>query len=77
MAGPARHPNKEIRSAIAYGLERGWRLEKARGRGHAWGRLYCPLAEREGCRFTIYGTPAIPEAHARDLKRTVDRCQHC
>ncbi|RMH16780.1 MAG: hypothetical protein D6696_17400 [Acidobacteria bacterium] len=71
-----KHKSKEIQAAIAYALDRGWRLERARGRGHAWGTLYCPLTDRGGCRFTVWGTPAIPEAHARDLRRTVDRCEH-
>jgi hypothetical protein len=77
MARVPRHPSKVVRGTIEDALRRGWRLEKATGKGHAWGKLYCPLASREGCRFTVYGTPAIPEAHARDLRRTLDRCRHC
>ena len=42
------HPNKEIRKAIDYALERGWRLEKSGGRAHSWGTLYCPHGERGG-----------------------------
>jgi hypothetical protein len=28
------HPNKHIREAIKYALERGWRFVKSRGHGH-------------------------------------------
>ncbi len=74
MAG--KHKNKDIHAAIVFALSKGWRLEKAKGKGHAWGKLYCRRKASDGCRFTVYGTPAIPEAHARDLRRTVDRCRH-
>ena len=77
MADTPRHKNKEVRAAIEYAASKGWRIEKATGRGHTWAKLYCPFESREGCLFTVYGTPAIPEAHARDLRRTVDRCEHC
>jgi glutamate-1-semialdehyde aminotransferase len=71
-----KHQNKAVRAAIAYALSKGWRLKRSKGKGHAWGKLYCRRAAPDGCRFTVYGTPAIPEAHARDLRRTVDRCTH-
>ena len=77
MTSVPKHKNKAVRAAIEYAISKGWRLEKVTRKGHAWGKLYCPLASRDGCRFTVYGTPAIPEAPARDLRRTVDRCQHC
>ena len=76
MGDIPKHKNKEVRFAIEYAISNGWRLERARGKGQVWGKLYCSLRSREGCRFTIYGTPAIPEAHAKDLRRTIDRCIH-
>ena len=32
---------KEISEAIEYAASKGWRVEAAGGRGHAWGRMYC------------------------------------
>ncbi|MGJ3262312.1 MAG: hypothetical protein ACFE0R_03665 [Salinarimonas sp.] len=67
-----RHPDKEIEAAVAYAEARGWRF---RPQGH-WGRLYCPHRQRDGCRVGVFGTPRDPGSHARDIKRTVDRCPH-
>ena len=70
------HPNKHIREAVDYALEHGWTLRKAGPRGHAWGRLYCPQGDRGGCQFSVFSTPRDPEAHARWLRRQVERCPH-
>lgn len=70
----ARHPNKEIEAAVCHAEEHGWSL--VRQGGHAWGILHCPEAGRDGHRFSVYSTPRVPTAHARDLRRLVDRCQH-
>jgi hypothetical protein len=70
------HPNKHIRAAVDYALERGWRLREAGGSAHAWGMLYCPKADRDGCHFSVYSTPRNPEAHARYIRRLIDRCPH-
>ena len=51
------HPNKHIREAVQYALAHGWTLRKAGPRAHAWGRLYCPLRNREGCQHAVYSTP--------------------
>ena len=69
-------PNKHIRAAVDYAIERGWTLKKAGPRAHIWGTLYCPQRNREGCWRTVYSTPRVPEAHARDIRRAVDRCPH-
>jgi hypothetical protein len=73
MARP-RHPNKHIERAVRYAEEQGWRFLKATG--HAWGRLFCPLREREGCRISVWSTPRNPESHARQIVRDVDDCPH-
>jgi hypothetical protein len=73
MARP-RHPIKEIEQAVSYAESRGWRF--VRQGAHAWGILYCPEAGRDGHRFSVYSTPRTPTAHARDLRRVVDRCPH-
>ena len=70
------HPNKHIREAVDYALEHGWRLVKSGARSHAWGRLYCPAQARGACIITVYGTPRVPENHARYIRRRVDACPH-
>lgn len=73
MARPG-HPKKEIEEAIAYAESHGW--EFIRSGSHAWGILYCPGRGRGGHRVSVYSTPRHPAAHANDLRREVDRCQH-
>jgi hypothetical protein len=68
----ARHPSKEVESAVAYGEALGWNV---RMQGH-WGRLYCPKADRDGCQVGVFGTPRDGDAHARQIKRAIDRCPH-
>ena len=70
------HPNKHIRGAVDFATARGWRLVKSGPRAHAWGRLYCPARQRGGCIITVYGTPRVPESHARYIRRLVDACPH-
>ena len=73
MARP-RHPKKEIEEAVVYAESRGWDL--IRSGSHVWGILHCPGRGRGGHRVSVYSTPRNPTAHARDLRREVDRCQH-
>lgn len=69
-----RHGNKEIEKAVAYAEALGWRVEISNG--HAWGRLFCPRATREGCKISVWSTPRVPENHARHLRKVVDACPH-
>lgn len=74
-----KHPNKAIEAALRYAEENGWTIEKS-GRGHCWGQMLCPknsTACRNGihCRQSIWSTPRVPENHARDLVKVVDKCQ--
>ena len=71
-----KHPNKHIRAAIEYAVARGWRVEKAPARSHAWGYILCPYGQRGGCRKSVWSTPRVPERHARELIRLVDACPH-
>lgn len=73
MARP-RHPKAEIEKAVRYAEQQGWRVEMSNG--HAWGRLFCPHANRNGCIVSVYSTPASEGNHARHLRRVVDRCHH-
>lgn len=73
MAG---HPNKHIREAIKYAEANGWTFAKAASRAHIFGVLWCPRADRTGCRFRVYSTPRSPQDHARRIRRAVDSCPH-
>ena len=68
------HTDKHIRLAIQAALNRGSRLRP--GGGHAFCVLYCPANERGGCLKSVWSTPRNPEAHARDILRSVTRCPH-
>jgi hypothetical protein len=66
----ARHPNKEIREAIAFALERGWRFFPARKH---FGMLRCPLV----CgthQWTVSSTPGNPHDEAEKIDRVVKKC---
>lgn len=71
MARP-RHPNKEIEAVVRYAESRGWTYVRAGG--HAWGVLHCPA--RGGCLKYVYSTPRDPFAHARYLRREINKCSH-
>jgi len=73
-----RHPKKEVEEAIQHAEEEGWSVI-AGGRGHAWGKLYCPYNDKECrcgdfCKAGIWSTPKNAGTHARHLKRIVDNC---
>ncbi|HEU5118949.1 MAG TPA: hypothetical protein VFT74_20330 [Isosphaeraceae bacterium] len=69
-----RHPNKHIEAVLRYAEGLGWWVEV--GGSHAWGRIFCPHAERDGCAESVWSTPANPEKFARFLRRAVDKCPH-
>ena len=69
-----RHPDKEIEDAVAHAEQAGWRVVAVKG--HAWGRLYCQHADREGCMISVWSTPKNAGNHARALIRAIDRCPH-
>jgi len=69
----ADHPNRYIRGALQYAEEQGWTIRKSGPRAHAWGVIFCSFGHR-ACWMAIYSTPTNPEKHARDIRRTVDRC---
>jgi hypothetical protein len=70
------HPDKHIESAVRHAEANGWIYKPAGGSAHCWGRLMCPDGTREGCRLSVWSTPASPEDHAKDIMRKVDRCPH-
>ncbi|OWY13045.1 hypothetical protein B6V72_09565 [Thioclava sp. F34-6] len=69
-----RHQNKEIEQALQHAEDLGWRVEKASGSAKAWGRMFCPNADRSGCRMSVHSTPRVPEHHAAKLVKAVNNC---
>jgi hypothetical protein len=68
------HPNKHVEAAVVYAESKGWRVEMSKG--HAWGKLFCPLADPSGCRMSVWSTPRSPENHAKQIRGKVDKCPH-
>lgn len=76
MARPT-HPNKEVEQTLKHAEAQGWRVTV--GGGHCWGRIYCPLNDRECrcgefCVTSVWSTPRNPGTFARMLRRVVDNC---
>jgi len=74
--GRRAHPNKHIEAAVAYAEESGWKWIAPGKSAHIWGRLFCPYADREGCRVAVNSTPRHPEYHAKKIRRVVSNCSH-
>jgi len=67
------HPNKEIRSALAFAEAAGWTVKKSGPRAHAWGTIKCGYGHRV-CWMAIYSTPKNPQNHAKQINRKVKAC---
>lgn len=67
-----KHTKKEVREALEYAAENGWRLIEG---GH-WGILLCARADRDGCRVSIAGTPKNAGNEAKRIRKRVDQCPH-
>jgi hypothetical protein len=72
------HSKKEVEDALAYAESAGWRV-KSGGKGHAWGKMYCPYNDSECrcgefCITSVWSTPKNPGNHARLLRRVVENC---
>jgi len=50
------HPDKDIEAAVTFAESKGWRHVHCNG--HAWGRLFCRLGQRGGCRISVWSTPS-------------------
>jgi len=70
MAKGSRHPNKDIRKAIADAEAAGWTVEA--GKGHTWGILRCG----QGCRVAVWSTPRNPTTIAKRIREAVEKCPH-
>jgi len=71
-----RHHNKEIEQAIKYAESKNWRFKTAGKSSHVWGRVYCAEESRDGCKISIWSTPRVPEDHANQINKAVNRCPH-
>lgn len=71
-----KHPSKEIEQALKYAESKGWRYHSSGNSAHSWGRILCPLSNREGHAMSIWSTPKNAENHAKQIKRNVDACEH-
>ena len=71
-----KHPNKDIEQAIRYAESKHWRYQPTGNSAHAWGRMLCPLATRDGHAMSVWSTPKSAENHARQIIRNVDACEH-
>lgn len=76
MVTRPKHPSKEIEQAIIYAEKIGWSYYVAGKSAHAWGKIYCPLKAREGCKMSIFSTPRNAWVHAKQIRRRVDKCLH-
>jgi hypothetical protein len=70
----SRHPKPAVEAAVQELEDAGWRVVS--GSGHAWGKAYCPQADRTGCIVVIWSTPRTPEAHADQIRRKLRKCTH-
>lgn len=64
------HPDGEVERLLRVAEKAGWRVLEPKGH---WGRIYCPHAERGGCRIAIFDTT---HNQVRILKRELSRCPH-
>jgi hypothetical protein len=71
-----KHPSKEIQQAIDYAVDKGWRFIETGNSAHAYCRLYCPNQTRDGCKISVWSTPRSVDNHAKQIIRTVDKCDH-
>jgi hypothetical protein len=74
--GRSRHPIRVIEDAFQYAESKAWRFIDAGSSSHAWGRLYCSERSRDGCKVSVWSTPRVPEDHAENLRRQVNKCPH-
>jgi len=68
MANRKRHTDKHVEAAVREAEANGWRVEERNG--HCWALLLAPNGVDK---FSVYSTPARPEAHAKDILRAVAR----
>jgi hypothetical protein len=76
-SGPSRrwhHAKKDVRKALRYAEQAGWTV--LRSGSHRWGYAHCGVSGSDRCEITIFSTPRNATAHAKEIRRLVDRCPH-
>ena len=72
----ARHPRKDVETALAWAEAAGWRVTPTSS-GHRWGVMRCGSPEGQaGCQASIWSTPRNPSDHGRQIMRRVQKCPH-
>ena len=69
-----RHSKKELEAVVEYAEQQGW--DVLPGKRHAKFKLRCKHHDRDGCKVSVWSTPADVDDHARDVRRAIDRCPH-
>ena len=69
------HPKPDVETAIQYGLARGFRMRLSK-KGHSYGTLYCPLADRGGCRIRVASTPRDARNEMNRIIAAILKCPH-
>lgn len=70
VAKSNRHPNKDIRKAVAEAEHAGWTVEA--GKGHTWGKVQCG----HGCKVAVWSTPRNPTTIAKRVREAIEKCPH-
>ncbi|HHJ0099710.1 hypothetical protein DJ60_957 [Yersinia enterocolitica] len=72
----SKHPNKHIQAAIEYALKAGWVLVPPGDSAHCFCKLRCgdPKGEHRDHHQSVWSTPKVPENHAQQIRRAVDKC---
>lgn len=69
-----RHSKKELEAVVEYAEQQGW--DVLPGKRHAKFKLRCKHHDRDGCKVSVWSTPADVDDHARNVRRAIDRCPH-
>ena len=68
--GRSRHGKKDVEKALQVAEAAGFSVTMSSG--HRWGVIECG----HGCEHSVWSTPKNPGNHAKQLIRTVERCEH-
>ena len=69
--GRSRHSKKDVEKALRIAEAAGFAVTSSAS-GHRWGVIDCG----HGCTHSVWSTPRNPVNHAKQLIRTVERCEH-
>jgi hypothetical protein len=69
MPTGGRHPDKDVRKAVADAEDAGWQVKK--GRNHRWGTLTCPCGSHS---VAVNSTPRDAGTHAKRIREAIVKC---